>query len=206
MRERRIDLERLLRFALRRLGRHEAPRARIVQAVGELDDEHPDVFRHRDDHLADRLGLGGVPELDLVDLGDAVDEHPDLVAEVRAQLIDRVRSVLHRVVQERRSDRLRPDAEVGEDLCDRERVRDVRLAALAGLARVRPLRHLVGALDEGDIGLGMLLPHRLGETLETTRGLRAREDAGQERAQRRTLLLRRLGHPCASCCDSTARA
>jgi hypothetical protein len=32
-----------------------------VQPVGELDDEHPDVTRHRDDHLADRLGLAASP-------------------------------------------------------------------------------------------------------------------------------------------------
>jgi hypothetical protein len=111
-----------------------------VQAVGELDDEHPDVLRHRDDHLADGLGLRRVAVLDLVELRDAVDEHRDLVAEVGAHLVERVRGVLDRVVQQGRRRRLRADAEVGEDLRDRDRVRDVRLAALALLPLVGALR------------------------------------------------------------------
>ena len=44
---------------------------------------------HRDDHLADGLGLRGVAVLDLVELGDAVDQHRDLVAEVLAQRVER---------------------------------------------------------------------------------------------------------------------
>ena len=49
-------------------------------------------------------------------------------------------------------------SELGEDLCHRERMRDVGVAALAHLALVSPLRDSVGALDDGQIGLGMVLP------------------------------------------------
>ena len=62
--------------------RQEAQRAHVVQPVGELDDQHPGVAGHRDDHLADGLGLGGVAVLDLVQLGHAVDEVGDLGVEV----------------------------------------------------------------------------------------------------------------------------
>ena len=184
VRERSVDLEGLLRLALRRLGRHEAPGARVVQPVGELDDEHADVFRHRDDHLAHRLGLRAVAVLQLVELGDAVDEHRDLVAEVGAHQVERVLGVLDRVVQQRRGERLRADAEVGEDLRDRDRMRDVRLAALAHLAGVRLLGGRVGALDEGDVGLRVVGAHRLQQAVDRAGRLRAREQARQDRAQR----------------------
>ena len=76
------------------LGRgQEGQRAHVVQPVGELDDQHPRVLGHRDDHLADRLGLGRVAELDLVELGDAVDQQRDLAAEVGAHLRRGVYSV-----------------------------------------------------------------------------------------------------------------
>ena len=107
VRERRVDLERLLRLSVADASSHEAPRAGVVQAVGELDDEHADVFGHRDDHLADGLGLRAVAVLDLVELRDAVDEHRDLVAEVRAQRVEVVVGVFDRVVQQCCGDRLR---------------------------------------------------------------------------------------------------
>ena len=49
-------------------------RAHVVQAVGELDQHDADVVRHRDDHLAEILGLLFLAALkrDLRDLGHAV--------------------------------------------------------------------------------------------------------------------------------------
>ena len=84
--QRGVDVEGLAGLALLRLGLEVAQRAHVVEPVGELDDEHPDVARHRDDHLADGLGLRRVAVLHLVELGHAVDQHRHLVAEVLAQL------------------------------------------------------------------------------------------------------------------------
>jgi hypothetical protein len=53
-----------------------------VQPVSELDHQHSDVFRHRHDHLAHRLGLSAVAVLQLVELRDPIDEHRDLVTEI----------------------------------------------------------------------------------------------------------------------------
>ena len=136
VRQRGVDLEGLAGLALLRLLLQVAQRAHVVQPVGELDDEHPDVAAHRDDHLADRLGLRGVAVLHLVELGDAVDEHRDLVAEVGAQLLEGVRRVLDGVVQQRGDQRRLGHADVGEDRRHRERVGDVGVAALAHLAGV----------------------------------------------------------------------
>jgi hypothetical protein len=64
--------------------------AEIVQAVGELDQDHADVRRHRDDHLAVVLGLRLVARLERQprQLGDAVDERGDLLAERRRDLLE----------------------------------------------------------------------------------------------------------------------
>jgi hypothetical protein len=70
-----------------------------VQPVGHLDHQHPRIARHRGDHLADRLALGGVAQLDPVQLGHPVDEMADLVAEIRRQCLQGVTGVLDRVVQ-----------------------------------------------------------------------------------------------------------
>ena len=59
--------------------------------------------------------------------------------------------VLHHVVQQRRHERLRIEVPFGEDLRHRERVGDVRLAAVAVLPGVRRARHPVGLLDLLDV-------------------------------------------------------
>ena len=194
MRQRSVDLQGLLGLALCGLRFHETPRAGVVQPVGELDDEHADVLRHRDDHLAHRLRLRAVAVLQLVELGDAVDEHRDLVAEVGPHHVERVVGVLDRVVQHRGGERLRADAEVGEDLGDRDRVGDVRLAALAQLTRVRLVSGRVGPLDEGDIGLGVMLAHRLEQAVDRAGGLGTREEPRQDGAQRGGVRRLCIGH------------
>ncbi len=194
VREWRVDLQRLLSLAPRRLGRNEAPRAGVVQPVRELDDEHADVLAHRDDHLAHGLGLGAVAILQLVELRDAVDEHRDLVAEVGTQLLEPVVGVFDGVMQQRGGKGLRADPEVGEDLRDRDRMRDVGLPALPGLPGVRLVRDPVGALDEREISLGMVRAHRAQQPLHRAGWLGAREQAGKNRPQRGGALCLRLGH------------
>ena len=60
----------------------------------------------------------------------------------------------------------RPEPEIGEDLRDGERVRDVRLAALALLAGVGLIGDRVGALDDREVALGVVRPHRAQELLD----------------------------------------
>ncbi len=58
-------------------------RAHVVQAVGQLDQDHAHVARHRQHHLAETFGIGflAVAELDLVELGDAFDQFGHALAE-----------------------------------------------------------------------------------------------------------------------------
>ncbi len=84
VRERRVDVERLLRDPLLLRFGQRRDRAHVVQAVGELDQQDAHVLRHRDEHLAHRGGLLrllGV-ELEAVELGDAVDDRGDVGAEL----------------------------------------------------------------------------------------------------------------------------
>ena len=120
-----------------------------MQAVGELDQDDAHVARHREQHLAEVLGLRFLLrlELDLVELGDAVDQLGDRLAEVARDLGLGDRGVFGHVVQQRRGERLRVHVPLREDVGDGERVGDIRLAGLAELAFVRRLAEVVGRFE-----------------------------------------------------------
>ena len=153
MSKRRNDFQRLAGLARLLLRRQEPHGAHVVQPVGDLDHQHPRIAGHRDDHLADGLAFGGGAQHHLVQLGDAVDEVADLVAEVRGQLLQRVAGVLDGVVQQGGDQRGGVHAEFGEDVRDRQRVGDVRVAGAAHLVGVPLLGHLVGPLQQRQVGL-----------------------------------------------------
>ena len=82
--QRRVDLQRLAGDAALLLGRQGLERAHVVEPVGELDEDDPDVLCHRQEHLPDVLGLlllvGANREL-RAQLRDAVDKTRDLGTE-----------------------------------------------------------------------------------------------------------------------------
>ena len=86
MRDGSVDVERLAGNFLLALGRQVLEGAHVVQAVGEFDEDDADVVDHGQHHLAEVFGLrffaGG--EVDLADLGDALDDVGDLLAEFLA--------------------------------------------------------------------------------------------------------------------------
>ncbi len=113
-----------------------------MQAVGDLDDHHPHVFRHRQEHLAQRLRVRGGESAstrlrNLLDLGGALDEARDIRAETPAQLRCGHVAVLDHVMQQRRLHRLRVHAQLGDEAGDRDRVSDVGVAGAALLSFVR---------------------------------------------------------------------
>lgn len=164
---------------------HHAEGAHVVQPVGEFDRHHPDVVAGGDEHLAEGLGLGRGAVVDLLDLGDAVDEVGDLVAELPAHLIERHLGVLDGVVEEGGGQSGGLRAEFGEDEGHRERMGDVRLAALAELAAVRGLGEDVRPAQHREVGLGMVGAVRLGHMADGVRqsvtGRRSRGGAEQGR-------------------------
>ena len=155
VRQRRVDLERLLGLLDLLLLAEVAERVHVVQAVAELDEDDADVGRHRDDHLAVVLGLllllGG--EVHLGELGDAVHQHGDLVAELLLDPAKRRAGVLDDVVQQRRGDGHRVELELGGVERRAHGMVDVGLAALAALLAVQDAGGDEGARDELAVGV-----------------------------------------------------
>ena len=97
---------------------------------------------------------------------DFGDEVARLVAEVRAQLVEGVRRVLDRVVEQRGDQRRLGHADVGQDGRHRQRMGDVGVAALAHLGAVELLGGAVGALDQREVGLGVVGADRAEQRLQ----------------------------------------
>jgi len=157
--KRRIHLERLARLAHLRLLAHVLDRAQVVQTVGELDQNHPQVLRHREDELAVVLGLRDLAtlELDARQLRDAFHQLGDLVAELGADVVDLDVGVLDRVVEERgREDRL-VELEAGQDLRRSPRVVDELLPGAAQLAVVGARREVECPRQELAVGIRLVV-------------------------------------------------
>ncbi len=155
VRERSVDLHRLARLLVAALLGQRRERPHVVQPVRELDEDDPDVLGHRDEHLAQivGLGLGKRFELDLAELGHPVDKVGDLVAEALADLVERNLGVLHDVVKQRGLQRRGVHVQLGEDESDLDGVVDERLAALAALALVRKPSEVEGLVEAGEVSV-----------------------------------------------------
>ena len=87
--------------------RHMVERAHVVQPVGELDQQDANILGDRQQQLAQVLRLLGLlrDEIELLQLGQALDELADVGAEELVDLLARGGGVLDRVVQQRDGDR-----------------------------------------------------------------------------------------------------
>ena len=153
MGDRGVDVERLAGDAHPLLAVDRVHGAHVVQPVGELDQDHAHVARHRQQHLAERLRLRLLAgrEAQLVELGQAVDE----IGGRRAEALDQLRladaAILHCVVHQRRHDRLGIELPLGAQARDRDRMGDVRLAAGAELAEMGFVGEAVGLAHPADV-------------------------------------------------------
>jgi hypothetical protein len=139
-----------------------------MEAVGQLDEDHPHVARHGDDHLADvlRLLLFDAAELHLRQLGDAIDEQRHLVAELLADLLDRDLSVLHHVVQQRGGQSGAVELEFRADIGRAHRVADVGLPAGPHLVLMLRGGHPEGGHDQVAVEHRAVLLHLGQQPLE----------------------------------------
>ena len=96
-----------------------------MQPVGELDQQDADVVGQREQELAEVLGGALVLRLglDLAQLGDAVDQPGDVLAEQFLDLLRGSERVLDGVVEDRGGDGQVVELQVGEDARDLDRVR-----------------------------------------------------------------------------------
>src|SRR5437899_1828705 len=82
MRNRRIDIQRLLSDLLLSIRGEMLERPHVVQTVGQLDKDHSDVVHHGQHHFAQIFGLLLLArvEINLAYLGDALDNVRHLLA------------------------------------------------------------------------------------------------------------------------------
>ena len=190
-----VDLQGLTGDALGLLGLQAVQGAHVVQAVGELHEDHADVPTHAQEHLAvvhALLVLKGA-ELQVANLRNAVHEHGHMLAEALLQQLQRytfVRAVLDGVVQEPRDERVRIHLQMGQDARHLDGVVDVGHARVAQL----PLVHVVGKgegrADAPQVGGGQVFTHQIQHALQfrvevgAIQGsiLRRRDMIGQARA------------------------
>ena len=154
--QRRVDLEGLLGFLRSRLGGHETPRARIVQAVAQLNEQDTNVAAHCDEHLAQCLRLGGCAVMHLVELGDAIDKIGDRLTVLGCELFEGVVRVLDCVVQQRSDKSRGRHTHFGKDGRDGDWMGDIGFTGLAHLPAVVLLGGAICALDDADIRLRMI--------------------------------------------------
>jgi len=118
-----------------------------------VESDNPDVSRGYRHH---RLGyLVFVPSADLVECLMVGHKRRDFAIEVALQRTKRVRSIFHRVVQDRRADRLIVGAEPRQDSRDRYRMGNIRIATPASLTLMAIRCDLEGALDRFDVCTGL---------------------------------------------------
>ena len=124
-----------------------------MEAVGQLDQDHPDIGGHRHHHLAVVLRLPLVAALEghPGQLGDAVDQLGDLLAELGPDLLQVGAGVLDRVVQERRAEGLGVEPHPGADLRHPDRVGDELVARAAQLVGVAVAGEVEGVCHRGTV-------------------------------------------------------
>jgi len=146
VRDRCVDFEGFARNALPLAARHVGKRAHIVRAIGQLDEDHAHVARHGQEHLAKRLCLIFLArvELQLVELGQPIDQFSHSNAEALDQVCLGDAAVLHGIVQQRRHERGRVELPARAQRRHSDRMGDVGFAAIAQLAQVRRVGKAVG--------------------------------------------------------------
>ena len=171
--DRRVDVARLLRDLDAALLGQVAERPHVVQAVGELDEDDADVVDHRQQHLAEVLGLPLLArrERDGADLGHALDDVGDFGAEQLLDALDGRQRVFDDVVEEAGGDGDGVELHVGEEVGDGEGMDQVGLARMADLSPVLEGREDVGPPEQLDVGVRAVGPDFFEEILEANHGI-----------------------------------
>ena len=140
-------------------GTHHAQRPHVVETVGKLHENHPNVPRHGEKHFAKTLGLGDFVggKAKFVEFRYAVHKFRHLNAEALGHLLLAQRRVFEDVVHETRLNRGGVELPGGENRRDRNRVRDVGFARFAELSEMRAVGVSVGFADLGDFGFRHVL-------------------------------------------------
>ena len=148
-----VDLHGLQRLGFLLLRRLVGHGTHVVESVGDLDEHHTDVLRHRKEHLAQVLRLlvllAGV--LHPRQLGDALHDIRHSGAELPGDVRVGEAGVLDHVVQQRRDDGVLVQPDVHADVGGGDEVRHIGGAVLPLLTGMGHLRHVVGGADAAHV-------------------------------------------------------
>src|SRR6185436_7395160 len=186
----RVDVHGLARDAHAALLGQVLQGAHVVQAVGELHDDHAHVVDHGQEQLAEVLGLAllGGGEGDLADLGDALHDVEDVRPEVLLDLVRVRQGVLEHVVQEAYGHAGGVHAQLGQDGRHLERVHQVGLPAGPRLALVLDRGEDVRLPEHLEVGPRMVPLDGLVDVFEADHGPKPQSRSGFRERQPRGLL------------------
>jgi hypothetical protein len=170
--DRRVDVARLLGDLDAPLLGQVEQRTHVVQAVGELDEDDPDVVDHRQQHLAEvlRLPLLVRRERDRPQLGHPFDHVRHVGPEQFRNPLDRRLRVLDDVVQEPCGNGDDVQLHLGEQIGHLEGVDEVGLPGMADLSLVLEGGKHVRPAQELDIGVRIGRPDLFHQILEPEHG------------------------------------
>ena len=156
VRQRSVNLLRLAGNRLLAIGLQVLQGTHVVQPVGQFDQHHAHVGHHGQQHLAHVLCLAvfAVGKLDLVDLGDALDDVGHLGAKLGFNLLVGGRRVFHGVMQQAGGNGRRVHLHLRQHLGHFKRVNDVRLAGGAHLPLVVLDAEIPRLANQGNIFAG----------------------------------------------------
>ena len=151
--------------------------AHVVQPVGQLHQQHADVAGDGQHQLAEILRLLGAlgENFQLGELGDAVHQTGDLLAEILLDVLIGDQRVLDRVVQQRGHDGGHVELELGEDGGDFQRMGEIGIARGAELLAMRGHGIDIGLVEQRLVGVRVIgrAPARPGRSGASAGGGRA---------------------------------
>jgi hypothetical protein len=157
--ERGVDLQRLQRDAAALVDILDVvQRLHVVQAVGELDEQHADIGRHGQHQLAEILRMLGMVrlQLDAGELGDAVDEARHFLAEELLDLLQGRVRVLDRIVEQAGDDGSAVELHARQQLGDAQGMGEVGIARGPALGAMGLHGEDISAIQRVLIGRGII--------------------------------------------------
>ena len=145
-----------------------------METVCQLDEDDADVIDHRQQHLAECLGLallrGG--ESDRTDLRDPLHDVGHLGTEELVDALDGREGIFNHVVQQAGRHRHDVQFHVGKKVRNCKRMDEIGLARVADLSPVLERREHIGPAQQFDIGGRTVRPDLFYEILEANHEMR----------------------------------
>ncbi len=130
----------------------------VMEPVSQLDQDHPDVLHHGENHLSEILCLAlfGRPEGDLADLGQPIDQLGNLFSKVFLNIFEGGEGILNGVVEKAGGHTRRIEFHLGQDAGDLQGMNQVRLSGETDLADVDLCRNDIGLVDEVNVRIRII--------------------------------------------------